>query len=220
MKSPSLDNIYSQIDRQILLAQSYAEVGELFFIIKACRLKPLEYVFKSRSDKLILYKEWFDEFGNSLTISASKRVKITYNDLSLSRKDIVCTDLYYGLSLDKIAKISKLCYLVFGKDEDLQQDFILITFLGIDNYLRTFMYLYGEWQQVSPLLLGMKHLRILSKNKDIKYFLKLENKENFPIPCISPEQWISFLPPRKEFLSLLDVHCKPAHTIFQQRNDN
>lgn len=217
MKSPSLDSLYSQIDRHILLAQSYTEISELFFIIKACRLKPYSYVFEEKSEKLILYRQWFDEFGNSFNIDRNKRVKIVYNDLSLPRKSIVCTDLYYGLSLDRVAKMSKFCYLSFGKDEDWQQDCALITFLGIDNYLRSFMYLHGEWQQVSPLNLGMKHLKILSKNKDIKYFLKLDIKENSAIPCIISEQWLSFLPPHKEFLSRLNVQCNPVYSIFQQK---
>ncbi len=218
MRSPSLDAIYTQLDRHILLAQSYTENTELFFIIKACRLKPYEYVFGEKSEKLILYRQWFDEFGNSLNIDSNKRIKINYNDLTIPRKDIVCTDLYYGLSLDRIAKISKFCYTSYGKDEDLQQDCAIITFLGIDNYLRSFMYLYGEWQQVSPLLLGMKQLKILSKNRDIKYFLKLDLKENLTIPCINAEHCLSFLPPHKEFLSMLSVHCEPIHTIFQHKD--
>lgn len=218
MKSPSIDSFYSQIDRHILLVQSYTEISELFFIIKACRLKPYPYVFEEKSYKLILYRQWFDEFGNSFNIDRNKRVKIIYNDLSLPRKNIVCTDLYHGLSLDRIAKISKLCYLSFGKDEDWQQDCALITFLGLDNYLRSFMYLHGEWQQVSPLNLGMKHLKILSKNKDIKYFLKLDIKENSAIPCITSEQWLSFLPPHKEFLSRLNIQCSPVYSIFQPKD--
>lgn len=217
MKSPSLDTLYSKLDRHILLAQSYTEIQDLFFIIKACRLKPHDYVFGERRDNLILYKWWFDEFGNSLIISGTKRVKIVQNDLNLPRKNIVSTDLYYGLSLDKVAKISKLCYLSYGKDDDSQQDCIFITFLGIDNYLRSFMYLYGEWQQVSPLLLGLKHLRILSKNRDIKYFLKIDIQENSAIPCITSEQWLSFMPAHNEFLSLLNVQCKPAYAIFNTK---
>lgn len=212
MKSPSLDVLYSQLEKQILLVQSYTEISELVFIIKSCRLKPSNYI-KSKSEKILLYREWFDEFGNSFTL-VNKKIKLIYNDLSLIRKDITTTDLYYGFSLEKIVKISKLAYVCFGKEDDLQQDCALITFLGIDNYLRSFMYLYGAWQQVSPLLLGIHNLRMISQNKDIKYFKKIDVAEDSIIPCVSSEQWLTFMPPRKEFLSLLSVHCQPVHLIF------
>lgn len=219
MKSPSLDTLYTQLDRHILLVQSYTEISDLFFIIKTCRLKPYQYIFQEKSDKLILYKWWFDEFGNSFKVSGANKTQIIYNDLALPRKNITSTDLYYGLSIDKIVKISKLGFICFGKDDDLDQDCIILTFLGIDNYLRSFMYLYGEWQQVSPLLLGLHSLKMISENKDIKYFKKLETKENAPIPCATTEQWLTYMPPRKEFMSLLSVHCQPVHAILNNTKE-
>lgn len=216
MKSPSLDVLYGQLEKHILLVQSYTEISDLVFIIKSCRLKPYDFVFKNKTEKLILYKEWFDEFNNSFTL-VNKKVKITYNDLSLPRKDITSTDLYYGFSIENVSKISKLAYLCFGKDDELQQDCAIVTFLGIDNYLRSFMYLYGEWQRVSPLLLGIRNLKIINQNKNIKYFKKFEAVDEAIIPCATSEQWLTFIPPRKEFLSLLGVHCQPMHLIFNTK---
>ena len=204
MKAISIDKLYYQLDKHILLAQSYTEIKELFFIIKSCRLKPYSYFFEEKNPKLILHKWWFDEFGNSLQITTGKKIKITYNHLSLDKSQIVCTDLYYGLSLDKVAKLSKLAYLYIGKDEDLYENCAIITFLGIDNYLRSYMYLYGEWQQVSPLLLGMKHLIALSQHRDIKFFKELRIKEKPPLPCVAEMQWLTFIPPNKALTSLLD----------------
>jgi len=220
MKSPSLDVFYTQLDKHILLVQSYTEISDLFFLIKSCRLKPHQYIFQGKSEKLILYKWWFDEFGNSFKVQGSKNIQIIYNDLSLPRKSITSTDLYYGLSIDKVVKISKLAFICFGKDDDLNQDCLMITLLGIDNYLRSFMYLYGEWQQVSPLLLGLSHLKKMSENRDIKYYKKIESKENSPIPCALAEQWLTFMPPRKEFMSLLSVHCRPAHALFENTKEH
>jgi len=204
MKSPSLDTLYYQLNKHMLLAQSYTEINELFFIIKSCRLKPYSYVFEDRSPKLILHRWWFDEFGNSFKITTNKRIKIIYNDLALDKDSIICTDLYYGFSIEKVAKISKLGYFCWGKDEDFQKDCMMVAFLGIDNYLRTYLYTCGEWQQVSPLLLGLKNLKLIGKNKDIKYFQKLPIKENVPIPCNSAEAWLSFLPPHQDFRSKID----------------
>jgi len=215
MKSPSIDNFYTKLDKHILLAQSYTEVSELFFIVKACRLKPYPYVFEKRSEKIVLYRQWFDEFGNSLQITTKKRLQIIYNDLSLDRAALVCTDLYYGLSLDKIAKISKLAYLCLGKDEDLHQDCAVITFLGIDNYLRTYQFVYGEWQQVSPLTIGLRNLKIIAKNRDIKYFHQFDIKDNMPIPCTTSEQWLTFMPPSLNLIEELNQKYEQFAQVLQ-----
>jgi len=198
----SLDALYIQLNKHILLAQSYSEVLELFFIIKGCRLKPYEVIFEGNR-KLVLHRWWFDEFGNSLKIAKNKKIEIHYNDLSIDREQLVCTDLYHGLSLNKISKISKLAYICAGPDEDTYEESFFLTFLGIDNYLRSYMYLYGEWQQVSPLLLGIKNLRLLGRNTDIKYFLHFNNSKTLPIPCVSSESWITFMPPSSELCAEL-----------------
>lgn len=219
MKSISLDVLYTQIDKHILLAQSYTEINELFFIMRSCRLKPQPYIFEEKNPKLILYRWWFDEFGNSFKITTNKRIQITYNDLELDRNRIVSTDLYYGLSLDRVAKISKLAHICTGKDEDLYQECAIVTFLGIDNYLRSYMYLYDEWQQVSPLLIGMKNLKLLAKNRDLRYFRDLTIKENEPIPCISPAQWLTSVPTSKVFASIMEKKHDGLFSFFNNTKE-
>lgn len=220
MKSPSLDTLYTQINKHILLAQSYTEINELAFIIKSCRLKPYLYVFEDKDKILKLHKWWFDEFGNSLKIDKNKRIKLTYNDLSLKIDKINSTDLYYGLSINKIAKISKLAHCCFGKDEDLYENCAIITFMGLDNYLRSYMLLYGRWQQISPLLLGIHNLKVIAQNIDIKYFHELKNKENVPAHCISAGAWLTFMPPSKEFLTLLNKQHEAVYPIFNTEDIN
>lgn len=215
--SSNIDRLYVDIRKHILLAQSYTEINELAFIIKSCRLKPYTYIFESKNNKLILHRWWFDEFGNSFKIVKNKRIKIIYNDLSLQKNKIICTDLYHGLSLDKISKTSKFMYLLSGKDDDCNENCFFITFLGIDNYLRSYMYLYGEWQHVSPLLLGMKHLKNIAKHLDIKHFHKLTNKENSSLPCVRVDEWITFMPACEDFLQELK---KSYDLIFSFLNIN
>ena len=202
MRSPSIEFFHAKIDKLIKLAQSYTEVEELEFIIKACRLKPHDYVFGDRHDRIVLHRWWVDEFGNSLNIIKNKRIVITYNDLSLNKK-LACTDLYYGLSMDRIVKMSKMLYLCAGKDEDLYQDCYLLSLLGEDDHLRTYLYWYGEWQQVSPLLMGMKHLKLLADNADVRYFRQVAGPENVPIPCLWGKTWLSYLPASQDFLDVV-----------------
>jgi len=204
MRSPSIDFFYAKTEKLVDLSESYTQIDGLAFIIKACRMKPYDYVFGQKSNRLVLHRWWFDEFGNSLKLIKTKKAKIVYNDLHLDRKRIVCTDLYYGLSMDKVAKMSKLAYICAGKDEDTYQDCFLVSFLGLDNYLRSYLYMYGEWEQVSPLLMGMGHLKFLAEHHDVKQWIKLGKKENLPIPCNSGSAWLTYLPASSELLALLN----------------
>jgi len=215
MKSPSLDAFYAQFDRHILLAQSYSEIEELGFIIKACRFKPHDY-FENKINKLILHSWWFDEYGNSIKIS--KKLKVIYNDLSLNRSKIICTDLYYGLPIQKVIKISKLAYVFTGKDEDLLEDCFVISFLGIDNYLRTYSYLYGEWKQVASISLGIKPLKTIWKHIGTKNFLELKIKENMPFPCLSAQAWITYLPASSDFSRILEKQHNVVSSIFNTKD--
>lgn len=203
MKSPSLDSFYQKIEKKILLAQAYTEIKELSFIIKSCRLKPYSYVFEDRENKITLHKWWFDEFGNSLKILDNKKIKIIYNDLSLDREKITCTDLYFNLEIPKILKMSKLAYIATGKEEDFYQDSYMLNFLGMDNYWRSYLYLYDEWIQVSPLLLKLNTLQFITKKRELKYFLEFNNKNNMPIPCLSSKQWLTYLPVSENLLTIL-----------------
>ena len=216
MRSPSIEWLHGKLSRQIKLAQSYTEIPELAFIIEACRLKPYDYLFKERDNKLVLHKWWLDEFGDSLTIVKGKRINIVLNDLRLDRRNIVCTDLYYGLSLDKIVKMSKLIHLIVGKDEDLFQDVCLMSLLGIDNHLRTYLYWYGEWQQVSPLTIGMKNLKLIGSHLDIKYYLSVVNKENSALPCVSSQAWLSCLPASPHFISEVNKESEMLAKLLKQ----
>lgn len=218
MRSPSLDIVYSQLHKHVLLAQSYTEIEELSFIIKSCRLKPYDYVFEKKDDKLILHRHWFDEFGNSFKIDKNKRIEIVYNDLSLARDKIICTDLYYGLSLNKVAKLSKLVHIFYGKDEDMLEDCCTLTFLGMDNYLRSYLYLYGEWQTISPLFIGIKNLKNIGNHVDIKHFIEFSNKENMPVPCIASKEWLTFMPVSESFISTIKKQCEMLSPIFKEEN--
>lgn len=217
MRSPSIEWLHAKLDKQIRLTESYTEIDGLAHIIKACRLKPYDYIFNERDNKITLHKWWFDEFGNSFSIVKNKNIDIVYNDLRLDRQKIVCTDLYYGLSIDNIVKMSKLVYLVVGKDEDLYQDCCLITFLGIDDHLRSYLYWYGEWQSVSPLLIGIKGLKYLANHLDIKYYLQIENKEKSTVPCTSEQTWISCLPAGPSFLSEIGKQSEVAINVLKQK---
>jgi hypothetical protein len=201
MRSYSTDYLHNKLKRHIDLAKAYAEVPELDFIIKSCRLKPYKILFENKENKISLFNLWCDEFGNTLDLN-NKKLKITLNNLKLNKNKIVCTDIYFGLSIDKVYKFSKLIYIFCGKEEDLNSECAFIAFLGIDNYLRCFMYLYDEWINISPLYLGLNNLKLLSNNLDLKYFININN--NYPIHCSTGKAWLSYCPISDEIKSELN----------------
>jgi hypothetical protein len=219
MISPSIERLHHKLNKHIQLVQAYTELEGMEFIIRTCRLKPYDYLFGERKiGAPTLYRWWVDEFGNSLILK-KKKIKLIYNDLSLDRKQIVSTDLYYGLSLDRVTKMSRLVHLVAGKDEDLYQDCYLLTFLGIDEHLRSYLYWFGEWQQVSPLIMGMQSLQLLADHTNIKYYNQIGNKENYAMPCVQGESWLSFLPASDSFLNLLNERYEVISNILGQAQE-
>jgi hypothetical protein len=214
MKSASLDILYVGLERHIRLIKSYTEVDGIDFIIKSCRLKPYSYVYEKKDSRLFLYRKWFDEFGNMLQINNDKSISITYGDLALKKKKIICTDLYAGLSLKSVAKISKLVHICHGTNE-APKKFAFLTFCGIDNYLRCYLRSHHEWQQVSPLLLGLNNLLFIADHRDIEYFMYQENTESSPIPCISAQQWLTKLPSGQSFLTSIHRQDEDLSNILR-----
>lgn len=214
MKNPSLDLLYVELDRHIQLVQSYTEIGGLGFVIRSCRLKPCTYVFEGRDKRLNLYRKWFDEFGNLLHVNNDRSIDITFNKISLKKEKIISTDLYFGLELGKIVKISKMVHICHGATE-LGKSFVFMTFLGDDNYFRCYFSYHGEWHQVSPLLLGLENLLQIGQHENIQYFTHQENgKDNSPLPCLSAQHWISPLPPTTQLISLLRKECESASNVL------
>ncbi len=110
--------------------------------------------------------------------------------------------------------MSKLVYLSFGKDEDLQEDCCLITFLGIDNYLRSYLYMYDDWKQVSPLMLGFVNLKNIVKNSNEKLFKIIQKKENAELPCNKIKTWLSYMPASSNFIELIKKECDYILPLF------
>lgn len=192
-----IENYYENIKPELNLVCSYLEDKSLKDIFIKCRLKP--YKYNSRFNiKLLLRRHWVDEFGNSLILE-KKKIKIIENDMSLDPKHIKYTDLYEGVGIENVSKISKLFYLYYGKDEDTNEDYYMFAFLGIDNYIRVFVFYQCKWYNFSPLSLGIKNLRKITENEDVKVFAKINGKDVVIFPCEKQEEWIISLPVHDSF---------------------
>lgn len=204
----SMGKLYHCLRRSIKVLEAHTEIKGISNVIKTCRLKPYKFVFQQRSWKTFYYDWWFDEFGNSLKINKKKKIEIIYGDLSLNMNDIVCTDLYYGLSIDKVYKISKLAYINYGLDEETFEECILLSLLGIDDFFRTYLYVNGSWEQVSTLMIGYKNIDLILKNSNINNYKELANNKNIKLPCSINQAWLTSLPIQDNFVDVLDKQCK------------
>lgn len=200
MKIYNLENVYTQLDDHIKLVASYTEKKYVDPIIRMCRLKPLEIVnnnkWRSELKNLKLYRKWIDEFGLQITVTKKKSILISKNT---DKNKIICTDLYGCLPLDKSIKMAKILYLLIGKDSKYRNHAI-IAGIGLDGYLRAWMLKKEIWQQISSLELGIKVLKIIAENTDIKYYKELKYKKPVIILCQDQRSWISFWPLHKDFL--------------------
>ena len=188
MKISGLNNYYLKIIKKLKTVNGYLDNDNIEIIFKACRLKPI-------IDSRILYRKWYDEYCNSIFISDKKTLKITLNDLSLDRNKIICSD-YYNLDIYETYKISKLAYIYVG-------EIMFVSFLGIDNFLRSFVYNDG-WKKTSPLLGGFAYLCEMFESLNLKGFRKAKKKV-----CKYGESWLCSLPTvHKSFLNGLKIKNK------------
>ena len=170
-------------------------------IINFCRLKPPDP--KSHLKKTTFPDVWVDEFGNSLKLT-KKEKQIKLNDLSLDRSKIINTDIYCKLPIEKISKISRMLFAFIGKEEDFHSKHLILGFIGIDNVLRVFCFIYNEVFLIPPLSLGYRVLRLIAKNfncEDIKHF---KNNKDILYPCSRKICFLAPLPIGTELRYLLE----------------
>jgi hypothetical protein len=144
-KSVDIYSLYDRLDRSIKVLSANIKDKNMIHLIKACRYKPLKFLSNKKTNEL-LYTDWIDEFNHVISFS-KKRGRFTqfkdYYYLNAERN--ITTDMYYGLDVYKIHKISTRVYCVTGFSEIDDSLNIYLCFLGIDGFLRAFWYFDGEW---------------------------------------------------------------------------
>lgn len=213
MKIHSLNTFYQKIVRSVRVLTGYTEEPYLEFLIKTCRLKPFDYIFNNQKKKVVLHREWFDEYGNSLILN-DKEPELIFGDLELFNKNIYSSDIYEGLDIVKTRKISKQVILL--SCQMLNQEIFFLSFLGIDDYLRTFCVIGEDIKKVSSLYLGQLTIKQIFENKNIRYFKQLKFKKiTIPPGCTSAKGWISYLPAHSDFLNIVRNNFEHLHPILK-----
>jgi hypothetical protein len=192
MTVKTLANIYLEMEPHIKLAGSYTHQRKrLPLVIRACRLKPYDWVFGKWKSKLALHRHWVDEWGNSLLLVGSRLTKIIPYDLELDTTKIVGTDLYEYLPPSKLLKISKNIFILAGKDEDQYSDHFIVAFYGIDGFLRVRSCLHDQWNICPPVLLGIKTLYSIVDHIGEEGCKEVPAQETILYSCAKQQTWIS-----------------------------
>lgn len=186
------------IDKHIRLATSFTEKPELSKIITMCQLRP-----HNVGKHLSLSHRWIDGCSNSLLINQDKSLEIELNDPLLDRSQLTDTDLYGQLSVNKISDISNFLFYLDGKDEDTLSNHSILAFHGIDNLLRTFVCIYGEWRRYPSLFLGIRTLTAIVDNLSLGSFKEISIPKRVIYPCDSQRAWLSSWPATNDFVSIM-----------------
>lgn len=198
MKTFSIEYLHTKLDRHIKLVASYLERPEIDWIIRSARLKPYRFVFDNFDKKLILHDWWIDEYGNSLVFNKKKKIQIIEGDIRINHSKLVSSDLYGSLEWHRVSQFSKLTYYLHSSE-----DYEVLGFVGLDGFLRVFSNFEGEWNNYSPLLLGIETLQEIYRNFDLETFIELKNIKNNLNPCLQSRAWVSSWPPTKNFTLIL-----------------
>lgn len=217
MKKYSLNSFYQKIIRNIRVISGYTEKKYSEFLIKSCRLKPFDYYFNNQRNKIILHKKWFDEYGNSLVLNG-KDFEIITGDVELLDKEILRSDIYENLDIIKTRKMSKLvCFL---DTNILGQQVFFVSFLGLDDYLRTFCIVDNNIKKISSLFLGTEVIRKIYEDLDIRYFSEMKiKKKELPPTCHSARGWLSYCPVHSDFLNMIKNHYSHLTFIFESNKN-
>ena len=208
MTVKTLANIYLGMERHIKLAGSYTHQRKrLPLVLRACRLKPYDWLFGKWKDKLVLHRHWVDEYGNSLRLVGSRMIKIIPYDLELDSTKITGTDLYEYLPAPKLLKISKNVFILAGKEEDQYSDHFIVAFYGIDGFLRVRSYLHNQWNICPPVLLGMKALYSIIDYINEEGCKEISSQETVLFPCTKQQTWISDCKFGEEFVATMKQYA-------------
>lgn len=210
MRKFTLEEFYDHHKGYIEVTAGYLKDRSFPFIIKACRLRPKTSMTSTLPKSPVLERWWVDEFGNILRIKKNQTIKIYYNDLTIDRSRIHCTDLYHSVSLKDLFIISKLLYCCKGIDDTTGKEVYILTFLGKDNYFRTRVWRDGQWdREVSTLYLGIYVLRMIAENLTIRYFVEPPSVRIVPnYPLQDVRHWITYLPAHSQFRSKIKSESK------------
>ncbi len=140
------------------------------------------------------WRDWEDNFGNSLTINKDNSIKITYRN-----NPGIIRDIYYKSSFELISNNSYWCMFLVQKDN------MFFWFVGNDGFLRVISRIDNTWVNHPPVLSGINILETVSENYSSEEFKQINIESvNALNRKFKPELgYITQWPPENEEIRLL-----------------
>ena len=66
--------------------------------------------------------------------------------------------------------------------------------------------------------MGLRSLKLIANNLDMKYFREFSFKENICVPCADAKVWLSCMPANKDFLSMLEKQYGAVYSKLYKEN--
>jgi hypothetical protein len=174
------------------LTASYLEDKTVAEIIMYCNLEPKRersyFEFKPNSS-------WVDSYGCQIYLKKNKK-EVLFTNINLINN----YDIYAGLNLDQLLKITDKICIVKGIDEDFNKEFVYYNCLCVDKKIRSYLVYNEKIYKTSPLYLGYEALYEFIKNKNIIHWYSKES--NIFIPCLNQKIYYSCYPLPKDLLEV------------------
>lgn len=137
-------------------------------MLNFCNLEPdiIKYKYK-------FVPNWSDHFGYTVSFENKKDPKILFTRIDKNLN----TDLYSGLNLNQILKITDKICIVKGNDSVLNKNITIYVCLCVDNKIRSFIDYNDKIEKISPLIIGYKNLYEFIKNKNTIHWITSTNNE-------------------------------------------
>jgi hypothetical protein len=178
---------YSKNQYKYHSLEKFTGINKLTDMFLACNIRP-------SIKKNGFQYHWRDDYNNTIEV-VKKKLKVTYNDINISADP---KDQYLHLPIEKVSRISEIVYFL-----ELNNTYI-ISFLGIDNILRTFIK-ENTWERIPSLMLGLDAIKDIIEYNDIISFIKLEPHNGY-FPFENGKAWISCNPIPDDLIQDLNVN--------------
>lgn len=155
-----------KINKLKSLANTVMEDSVFADIINYCSLEPdiIKYKYK-------FVPNWSDHFGFTLSLENKKKPEIKFTKINKTLN----VDLYSGLNLHQVLKITDKICIVKAEDNILNKKITIYLCLCADKKIRAFIDYNNSITRASPLIIGYENLYDFLKNKETIHWIKKEN---------------------------------------------
>ena len=182
-------DMYNKLEKCVQLFSIKNNCPDFSKIVYSCKLLPSNIKKQIIPKNATMYNEWYDEYNSSIYYCS--KLKVKQNNITVPTHS---SDLYRNLPIEKMAKLSVAFYLCITQEEELKNEFFIVSLLGLDNHIRSYMYYDNSWINISTLSIGVNNIISLINYKTSMYVVIPDTDKPVYIPNVDKIQLIDKLP--------------------------